>query len=149
MKKTLSLALVMIMAVSGVFAKENQNSADSKTVKGKNISVTYTQPTTTDGKVVFGTTELTVTKDCLIGGNKQKLKAGTYSVTTKASGGEWTFVVTKPSKNNTAGEVVLGTWALAKHATTSVPSLTMTPNNDGVLMEINDWSVQLPVQFAN
>ena len=144
MKKTLSLALVMIMAITGVFAKENQT---AKTVKGKNVSITYSQPSSHDnGKVVFGSTVLTLTKDCLIGGNKRSLKAGTYDVKINAAGGEWVFMMSKPGNAN---DVVLSTWALVKHTTTTAATLDVTSNSEGLLMEVDNISVQLPITFAN
>jgi|GEM_PF-4777546 len=146
MKKTLSLALVMIMAITGVFAKENQT-ATNKTVKGKNVSITYSQPSSHEnGKVAFGSTVLTLTKDCLIGGNKRSLKAGTYDVKINAAGGEWVFMLSKPGSAN---EVVLSTWALVKHTATSTATLDITSNSDGLLMEVDNISVQLPITFAN
>lgn len=145
MKKTLSLALVMIMAITGVFAKGNE-SATANTVKGKNVSITYSQPSSHDnGKVAFGATSLTLTKDCLIGGNKRSLKAGSYDVKINAAGGEWVFMLSKAGTN----DVVVSTWALVKHTTTSSATLNVTSNSDGLLMEIDNTSVQLPITFAN
>jgi len=174
MKQTISLAIIMMLAISGVFAKDNQQAAKHATVKNDNISVNYGQPSR-NGKVIFGTpsenalipygtiwstgegkaTEVTFKQDCKVGGNKLALKAGTYTLFTKPAKGEWVFMFnTQLNQNGTAdleknkNKTVLQTWGLSKRLETPVEKLTITPSADGLLFEWDHASVLLPVEFA-
>lgn len=173
MKQTISLAIVMMLAISGVFAKDNLQASKHATVKSDKVSVTYGQPSK-NGKVVFGfpnenpmiaygslwgtgdglVTEVTLKQDCKVGGNKVPLKAGTYSLYTKPAPGEWIFLFsTQLKQNGTASfdmkKVVTSTWGLKKPLETAVEKFTITPKADGLLMEWDKTSVLLPMEFVN
>ncbi len=175
MKQTISLAIIMMLAISGVFAKDNQTASKRATAKGDNVSVSYGQPSK-NGKTIFGypdenatipygslwctgegqAAEITFTKDCKIGGNKQSLKAGTYSLFTKPAHGEWIFMFNTQLKQNGTSEYakyrnkdVVNTWALVKHLETPVEKFTITPKADGILMEWDQTSVLIPVEYTN
>ena len=162
----------MMLAISGVFAKDNKAGANKPvTAKGTNISVTYEQPSK-NGRVIFGKPEdnpvmaygkvwdvpaaqITFTKDCLVGGNKRQLKAGTYSVFIRPAQGEWIFIFNSQPKLTNAADLeknkdktILQTWGLTKKLDNVVEAFTITPQKDGLLVEWDQSSVLFPVEFV-
>lgn len=175
MKQTISLAIALMLAFSGVFAKTNETATKQATAKSDNISVTYGQPTK-NGRVIFGNptdnavipygtvwctgegmaTEVTFKKDCKVGGNRMALKAGTYTLFTKPAHGEWIFIFNSQLKQHGSADYeknktknVVETWALNKKLESAVEKFTITPKTDGLLMEWDNVSVMLPVEFSN
>ena len=175
MKQTISLAIAMMVAISGVFAKDNTNASKRTTVKGDNVSVTY-GPAAKNGRTIFGmptdnpvipygtmwgtgdgqAAQITFTKTCLIGGNKKEVKAGTYTLLTRPAQGEWVFQFSTQLNQNGSADyekykktVFLSTWGLTKHLEKPVENLTITAQKDGLLLEWDQTSVLLPVTAAN
>ncbi len=176
MKQTISLAIIMMLAISGVFAKNKEaRVSPHTTVNGTNVSVTYGQPSK-KGRVIFGAkdlnplvpygdvwrtgadeaTQVTFTKDVYIGGNAQKLAAGTYTLFTKPAPREWVFIFNSKLKQwgafdyeQNKSKDVLTTSGVVKHLDHSVETFTITPQADGLLLEWDQVSVLLPVKFSD
>ncbi len=171
MKKIISIALVSMLAISGAIAKDVATTSKRVTAKGDNVSITYGQASR-NGQVIFGKTsdnaqipngtlwctgdgkvaQVTINKNCRVGGNKVPLKAGTYSLYTRPCGGEWVFMFNTQLNQSgiasfNADKTVCQTWALVKHLGTPVEQFTVTPQNGGLLMEWDTQSVLLPVEF--
>ncbi len=165
MKQTLTLALIMLMAVSGAFAKDKRSTA-----KGANITVTYGQPSK-KGRLIFGEkkdgavvpygevwsagtdegTEITIDKASLFA-NRQ-LSAGTYTMYVVPAKAEWLIILNKNLKQVGAanytkikGDNIIES-AVSVGATTSpVETFTITVKTDGFQMEWENTSVWIPVK---
>ncbi len=172
MKNSISLALVMIMAFGGFAKEKNAATAKHTTVTATNISVSYSQPSL-NGRTAFGfennviaqyghtwavgnndAATVTITKDCLIGGNGIHLKAGTYSLFVKPAVGEWIFhfapsnIHTAAAFDKNASSTLARSWGLVKPAAGTVDKLTITPQDGGLQIEWDNTSVLLPIKFT-
>lgn len=171
MKHTISLALVMMLAISSVFAKDKERASKHTTTKNGNISVTYGQPSK-KGRVIFGTaqegalvpygeiwragadeaTEITFKEPCVFGG--YSVKAGTYTLFIKPTKMEWTIILNGQlgqwgsfGYEKVKDKNVLQTNVAAKHLDKPVETFTISVKNDGLLMEWDQTSAFVPVTF--
>jgi Protein of unknown function (DUF2911) len=167
MKQTLSFALIMLFAVSSVFAKGPEERASKHTtVKDANMSITYGQPSK-KGRQIFGAlvpydqvwrtgadeaTEITFNKDCTI--NDHLVKAGTYTLFTIPRSSEWTLILNTELKqwgafgyDKIKSKNVLEVTIAANHANKVVETFTMTPKPEGVLLEWDNTIVLIPIKF--
>ncbi len=171
MKQTISLAIIMMLAIGGASAKENKNQAGKPTtVKGTNYTVTYEQ-LSKNGRVIFGKpeenpvlpygkfiddpTKLTLTKNVFFGSGLQLLKAGTYSLFFRPVQGEWLIMVspnpeiTAANANpNDKANVVMNTNARVAHLDNAVENYTMKAEKDGLLVQWDKVSVLIPIMPA-
>jgi hypothetical protein len=173
MKQTISLAIVMMLTIGAVFAKDKQRISPHTTIKNGNISITYGQPSK-KGRVIFGNaqakalvpygevwragadeaTEITFSKDCIIEG--RPLKAGTYTLFVRPGANEWQIILNSKlgqwgsfGYEKVKDQNVLVFPIAAKHVDNVVETFTITINNDGVLMEWDKVSALIPVEFKN
>jgi DUF2911 family protein len=173
MKHTLSLALVMMLAISSVFAKDKERVSKHTTIKNGNISVTYGQPSK-KGRLIFGTaqekalepngevwragadeaTEITISKDCQFVG--RPLKAGTYTLFVKLNKSEWEIILNSQlgqwgsfGYEKVKDKNVLDAAVAVKHLDNVVETFTITIQKDGLLMEWDQTSAFIPITFNN
>ncbi len=174
MKRIIISVLAVVFTLTGAFAKD-KSSAKVVTASGSNISISYGQ-SSRNGKQIFGTSgenavipygttwtmgegksaQLTLKKDCLIGGNKRSLKAGTYSLFAKPAKGEWVVIFnSKPNLtsiadlNKNADKTVISTWGRTTPLSTPVDKLTMSIQDGGLQIEWDNTSVLIPIEFVN
>lgn len=164
MKQLASLVFVLLFAISGASAKDRVS--PHTTTKGKNISITYGQPSV-KGRVIFGglepwgkvwrtgadeATEITFTKDCTFAG--KKVKAGTYTLFTTPGQNSWGIILNSKlgqwgaydyDKNKDAD--VVNTSVMPKFTQEQTEKLTFTITDDGVKMAWANVEVMIPVQF--
>ena len=171
MKQTISLAIVMMLAISSVFAKDKERVSKHETIKGANISITYGRPSK-KGRVIFGSeqekplepygkvwrtgadeaTEITLAKDCLI--MNIPVKAGTYTLFTIPEPAEWPLILNKKlgqwgafDYEKYKDQNVFQSAGTVKHLDKPVETLTFTIQKDGLLMEWDKVSVFYPIKF--
>lgn len=164
MKQTLSLAILLIFAVSNVFAKDRASA--HTTVKDANMSITYGQPSK-KGRQIFGglvpyeqvwrtgadeATEITFNKDCTINGHV--VKAGTYTLFTIPRGKEWSIILNKKlgqwgafGYDKVKDQDVLNVTVAPNHMNKTVETFTITPKADGLLLEWENTMVMIPIVF--
>jgi Protein of unknown function (DUF2911) len=172
MKQTISLAIIMMLAISSVFAKDKTRVSPHETVKNANMNITYGRPSV-KGRVIFGTTaenalepsgeiwrtgadeatEITFNKDCVISGS-HVVKAGTYTLFTQLSKSEWVVILNSKlgqwgafGYDKVKDKNVMQTALPVKHLDNIVETFTITPKKDGFLMEWEHASVFVPIQF--
>ncbi|MCW3122096.1 MAG: hypothetical protein JWQ38_1588 [Flavipsychrobacter sp.] len=173
MKQALSVALVLLMTIGSVCAKDKSRVSPHTTVKGANVSITYGQPSKR-GRLIFGeksagalqpygevwragadeATEVTVIKDCMFAGNK--LKAGTYTMFIIPDKVEWIVILNSKLKQwgafeyeNIKSSNVLDAAIAAKHIDKVVETFTITVQNDGFKMEWDQTSAFVSVKPVN
>jgi hypothetical protein len=167
MKQTISLAIITMLAIGGVSAKDNNQAGKSTTVKGADYTVTYEQ-LSKNGRVIFGKpeenpvlpygkfiddpTKITLKKDVFFGSGLQPLKAGTYSLLFRPVQGEWLIMVTRDLQTTAANAnpndkatVALNTNARVVHLDNAIENYTMKPEKDGLLVEWDKVSVLIPI----
>lgn len=166
MKQIISLAIIMLMSFSSVFAKDKERASKHTTVKNNLVSVTYGQPMK-KGRVIFGegglvpydqiwrtgadeATEITFAKNCKFG--DLQVKAGTYTLFTKPYKGEWLIILNKKlgqwgaydyekNKDQNVGQ----TSALIETLKAPVETFTIATEKDGVRFSWDMTSVKVPV----
>ena len=163
MKQISTLALMMLFAFTGAFAKDRVSK--HSTVKGDIVSVTYGQPSK-NGREIFGglvpfgqvwrtgadeATEITFTKGCMFAG--RQVNPGTYTLFTIPGKDEWTIILNSElgqwgsfkydevkNKNVLNGTVAVG------HLDKSVETFTIEVVKDGILMSWDKTSVFVEVK---
>lgn len=168
MKQTITLAILMLLTFTSVFAKDR--TSKHTTVKNDWMSVTYGQPMK-KGRVIFSetglvpfgqiwrtgadeATEVTLTKDCMFAGHQ--LKAGTYTLITKPGKAEWTVILNSKLgqwgaydyEKNIATNVIEGT-AAVKQLDKVVETFTITLEKDAIVLSWDQTSVIIPVKSFN
>jgi len=169
MKKLLSLALLMLFATGTMFAqgmKDKKRASPHETVSGKNVKVTYGRPFK-KGRDIFGglepwgevwrlgadeATEITFDKDGMFGG--KPIKAGTYTMFAKLGKTEWTIILNSELKQwgsfgyeKIKGKDVLQTTVPVKSLNNVVEQLTITPKDNGIMIEWDKTGVFVPMKF--
>ena len=165
MKKISLLAILMLLAVTTIFAQQNignlKRTAPHTTVASNNIKITYGQPSK-NGKELFGNalpykkvwapgadepTLVTFKKDFIVNG-RSEIKAGTYSLyVIPDCKGEWTFVLNAMLHQNINDDYskiqdkqVVASCVATKQLDHVVEQLTFTPKEDGFLVEWDQTS---------
>ncbi len=168
MKQIISLAFIMLLTITGSFAKDRVSK--HTTVKNDLMKVTYGQPSkkgrvifSKDGLAPFGqvwrtgadeATEITVNKDCMFAG--VALKAGTYTLFTVPYHGEWKIILNSKlgqwgsfEYENVKNLDVLESTSLVKLLDQPVETFTITLQKDGFLMAWDQTSVFVTVKPTN
>jgi Protein of unknown function (DUF2911) len=170
MKRPLSFALMMLLAISSVFAQNKNRVSPHTTVNGNNFSITYGQPSV-KGRVIFGTkeqhalqpygevwragadeaTEISIKKDCLFEG--RKLAAGTYSLFVIPGKFEWTVILNSELKQwgsfnyeKIKDHDVIVAAVAAKRSDKIVETFTITPQGNGFKMEWEHMSASVDIK---
>ena len=170
MKQTISLALVMLLAIGGAFAKDKERASKHTTVKGNDISITYGQPNK-KGRLIFGdktesalvpygevwrlgadeATEITLSRDCLFADHQ--LKAGTYTMFVIPNRSEWTVILNSELKqwgafgyDKIKDKNVLTASVAATQQDKPVETFTISIKQGGFKMEWDKVSVFVPVK---
>ncbi len=157
MKQITSVALIMLVAASSVFAKDR--ASKHTTVKNDVVSVTYGKPLQKDGVSIpngrawrSGADEptlVTLTKGCMFGG--RQVSPGTYSLITVPNNNKWEILLNTDLSNGTLNydaikdKTVLMTTAEVDHNSPSVDVYTIDVNNDGIVISWDKNSVSIPV----
>ena len=164
MKKTLSIVLVLMLALSS-FAKDNGGANKHTTITNGNVTVNYGSAAKS-GRAIFASkmnetavvgygkvwrpgddrgTEITFAKDCMFAGHP--LKAGTYTLLIKHLGLEWMLILNNQlgQKGTFNYDKVKGNDALvaaigAKKTDKVVENFTITLTDEGMLMEWDNMS---------
>jgi hypothetical protein len=169
MKKLLSLTLLMLFAATTTFAQgmgKEKRASPHETVTGKNVKVTYGRPYK-KGRDIFGgleaygkvwragadeATEITFEKDAMFGG--KKVAAGTYTLFAIPNKTEWTIILNSQLKqwgafgyDKVKDKDVLQTTVPVKQLDNVVEQFTVTPKDNGLLMEWDKTSVMVPMKF--
>ncbi len=170
MKHTLSLVLIMLLALPGVFAKDKERASKHTTVKGPNISVTYGQPSV-KGRVIFGekkdgalqpygeiwragadeATEITIDKASLFAG--RQLNAGTYTMFVIPGKTEWTIILNRELKqwgafnyDKIKDKDIIQSKVPVTTTDKVTETFTITVKENGFLMEWEHVSAFVPVK---
>jgi hypothetical protein len=174
MKKLLSLATIMLFAANALFAQGNADKGNytgkqgtpHEVVKGNHVTVSYGRPYK-KGRDIFGglepwgevwrlgadeATEITIDKDGMFGG--KKIKAGTYTMFAKLDKKEWTIILNSELKQwgsfkyeKIKDKDVLQTTVPVKQLDKVVEQLTITPKENGLMMEWDKTGVFVPMKF--
>jgi hypothetical protein len=164
MKHIFSLAFLMVLAISGTFAKDRASA--HTTVKGDFISVTYGQPNM-KGREIFGglvpygqvwrtgadeATEITITKGCMFGG--KQVSPGTYTLFTIPEKGQWTIILNSKLKQWGAFEYdqvkdknVLVAKVPSKQLDNAVETFTIKVADNGITLSWDKTSVFVSAQL--
>jgi hypothetical protein len=160
MKKTISFALLLMLAFTSAFAK------DHMTVRNGSVTVSYGQ-SAKNGKQIFAAkpndgalipfgkywrpgddkgTEITFDKDCMFAGFP--VKAGTYTLLLQSlNRGEWMVALNSKlgqkgtfNYDKVKADNVLRSYIGAKQMDKVVENFTITLQEDGLLMQWDDMS---------
>lgn len=163
MKHTM-LLLFFLATTTLVFGQDRKS--PHVTAEGKNIKVTYGQPSKRDRQVFgklepFGkvwrtgadeATTITFSKDAVFGG--KTVKAGTYTLFTIPDPKEWTVILNSSSGlwgaydyEKVKGKNVLEVKVPRTATAAPVEKLTFTLPGNAVVMEWDDTKVSVPVKF--
>ncbi len=157
MKRITSLALVMLMAFGGAYAKDR--TSKHTMVKNDLITVSYGKVTKKDAVTIPASvawrtgvdepTLITLTKGCMFGG--RQVSPGTYSLITVANSGQWEILLNTDLSNGTfdyqaiKDKTVLQTTAPVQHTATSVDGFSIDLDNDGIVITWDNNKVAFPV----
>jgi hypothetical protein len=155
----LSSVLFMVMAACG------QQASPAASAQGKNVKVTYCQPSK-KGRVIFGglvpygeiwrtgankATEISFSKDAIFGG--QPVKAGTYTLWTIPTEKEWTVILNtdvnfwgtqhEDHKAKDLVKVKVPSSKLEK----SVETFVITLPDDQLTLQWDQVQVKVPIKF--
>jgi hypothetical protein len=165
MKKLLFIAsLAMIM--TSCFGQEKKPASPRETVSSDNMSVTYGRPYK-KGRVVFGElekfdkvwrtganegTEVTFKKDATFAG--KAIKAGTYTLFTIPTAGDWTVILNSQlgqwgayGYEKAKDKNVLEAKVPSKKLDAVVEQLTITPSATALTIAWDQTEVVIPVKF--
>jgi len=163
MKNCFLLFVLLMVSVLPAFSQE-QLLSPKKTVKGKNVEVSYGQPSKRN-RVVFGelvpygevwraganeATEITFEKDATFAG--KPVKAGTYTLFVIPKEKEWDIILNSVLKQWGAYEydkikgknVLMSTVPVVKNNDV-VEKLTYTVKDDALVIEWDQTAVSIPV----
>ncbi|QHS59803.1 DUF2911 domain-containing protein [Chitinophaga agri] len=165
MKHVLLFFALLAGTSSFVSAQEKAPQSPRVTAEGKNVKITYGQPSKR-GRAIFGqlvpygkvwrlganeATEITFAKDGSFGG--KAVKAGTYTLFAIPEANEWTFILNSELKQWGAykyeeikGKNVLEVKAKATKTSAPVEKLTITVPASKVVVEWDDAHVEVPVK---
>ncbi len=160
--------MLMLFAATTMFAQgmgDKKRASPHETVTGKNVKVTYGRPYK-KGRDIFGglepwgevwrlgadeATEITFDKDCMFAG--KKVKAGTYVMFAKLDKNEWTIILNSQLKQwgsfgyeKVKDKDVLQATVPVKHLDKVVEQFTITPKDDGLMMEWDKTGVFVPMK---
>lgn len=166
MKKLLMLASLAIVFTSCFSQGERKRASPHETISNDNVSVTYGRPYK-KGRVVFGelekydkvwrtgadeATEITFKKDGMFGG--KPVKAGTYTLFTIPTTGEWTIILNSELKQWGAynyekikDKNVLETKAPSKKTDAVTEQLTITLDASSMTIAWDQTAVVIPMKF--
>ncbi len=173
MKKLLSLALILMVSATSIFAQtgnaakgnyKGSGGTPHEVVKGKNVTISYGRPYK-KGRDIFGgleaygkvwrtgadeATEITFDKDVLFG--DKKVAAGTYTLFTIPGKDKWTVILNKELKQwgaykyNDKNDVARVT-APVQVRESVVEQFTIVINNDQLILLWDLTSVAIPMKF--
>ncbi len=165
MKQITVLAFVLLLAVTGTFAKDKERASKHSTVKSNLVSITYGQPSM-KGREIFGAlvpfgevwrtgadeaTEITLAKDCMFAG--RQCKKGTYSMFTIPNKGEWTIILNSELKqwgsfdyDKIKGKNVLEVKVQVVALPKPVETFTIETNDNGIDMKWDKTSVPVSIK---
>lgn len=173
MKKLLSLALLMLLGATTMFAQNSKKGnykgsggTPHEVVKGNNMTISYGRPYK-KGRDIFGglepygevwrlgadeATEITFDKDCTFGG--KAIKAGTYTMFAKLAKTEWTIILNSELKQwgsfkyeQIKGKDVAQVTVPVKQLNDAVEQLTISIKDNGLQIEWDKTSVLVPVKM--
>lgn len=161
----MTIALIMVTAISSVFGKDKERASKHTTVSSGNISITYGQPMK-KGREIFGAlvpygqvwrtgadeaTEITFKKDCMFA--DKPVKAGTYSLFTIPGKKEWGVILNSELKqwgaygyDKAKDKDVLKATVPAGETDHMVETFTISIKEEGVLLEWDKTFVLIPVR---
>lgn len=165
MKKFLVFA-TLAMVMSSCFGQEKKPASPRETVSSDNISISYGRPFK-KGRVIFGElekfdkvwrtganegTEVTFKTDAIVAG--KPVKAGTYTLFTIPTAGDWTIILNSELKQWGAygyekikGSNVLEAKVPSKKLNSVVEQLTITPSAAAITIAWDQTEVAIPVKF--
>jgi len=176
MKYSLSLAFIIMFAVTGAFAKDGKNAsgktaASIATVKADNYKIAYGQ-SSKNGRVIFGDkqshavvtygevwrpgtesqpVEITVAKDCLFAGHQ--LKAGAYTMLIIPHSSEWMIILNSQLGQKGAfnyekvrSKDVLLAAIAAKTTDNTKETFTINSTNDGFSIEWDQMAAYISMK---